>query len=41
MRNKLSFLSLPFTLLLCSCGTEDYVDVLGQIEGTVINSDTE
>ena len=41
MKNKFYLLSLIFSLLtLWSCGTEDYVAVVGNIEGTVRDADT-
>lgn len=40
MRNTFYILTLFLGFLLSSCGTEDYVAVVGQIEGTVVNSDT-
>lgn len=40
MISRAIYIIFAALLMLCSCGTEDYVAVVGQIEGTVLNSDT-
>ena len=40
MISRVTYIIFAALLMFCSCGTEDYVALEGQIEGTVLNSDT-